>query len=190
MHLIFWIAAIWLAGLALPDVCPAAGHGEYSLRTDLAFWGIIYFVLFLLVFRKLIWDWWLRSMQEREQTEAERIAAAEREGRQAAELLSDRLGRMEAVDSEVRELLDEARRDAEHTRSHILETAEEEAEAARRRAIRDVERTRDQTLKEIFDDLTNRTIERTREALSARLSDADQQRLIRESLARFRQQAG
>src|SRR5688572_12498687 len=71
--------------------------GAYSLREDLSFWGIIYFVLFLWVCKKLLWDWWQRSMGERERAEASRIAAAEAANRQAAELLSDRLGRMEAV---------------------------------------------------------------------------------------------
>lgn len=191
MNRFFWSATVLLAVMATADVCAAADpHGEYSLRTDLSFWGIVYFLLFLLLFKKLLWGWWLRSMNEREQTEAERIAAAERESRLAAELLSERLGRMEAVGEDIREILDEGRRDAEYTRGHILDSARAEAEAAKRRAIRDIERVRDQSLKEIFDFLTTRTIERTREVLATRLNEADQQRLVRESLTKFRQQAG
>ena len=53
----------------------------------------------------------------------------------------------------------------------------------------EIERTRDQSLKLIFDQLTSRTIERTRELLSTRLADHDQRRLITEALTKFRQQA-
>lgn len=165
----------------------AEAGGAYSLREDLSFWGIIYFVLFLWVCKKLLWDWWQRSMGERERTEASRISAAEGASREAAELLSEHLGRLEAVDEEIRGILDEARRDAEHTRSHILDSARAEAEAARRRAIRDIERVRDQTLKELFDYLTSRTIDRTREVLANRLTETDQRRLIGEALTQFRQ---
>jgi F-type H+-transporting ATPase subunit b len=170
-----------------PSATAAEAGGAYSLREDLSFWSIIYFVLFLWVCKKLLWDWWLRSMGEREQAEAGRIAAAEAANREAAGLLSERLGRMEAVEEEIRALLDEARRDAEHTRSDILESAQAEAEAARRRAIRDIDRTTDQTLKELFDFLSARTIDRTREVLSNRLTETDQRRLISEALAKFRQ---
>ena len=190
MNRFFWSAAVLLFALATGQVCQAAGaHGEYSLRRDLPFWGIVYFLLFLFVFWKLLWNWWRGSMTEREHSEVERIAVAEREGRAAAELLSDRLGRMEAIDEDVRGLLEEARRDADHTRTHILDSARSEADAARRRAVRDIDRTRDQTLKEVFDYLTSRTIERTREVLSSRLNESDQRRLVQEALTQFRQQA-
>ncbi|HUG91465.1 MAG TPA: ATP synthase F0 subunit B [Planctomycetaceae bacterium] len=169
---------------------PAAENGgEYSLRNDLPFWGTLTFLVFLWVCWKLLWNWWRGSMGERELTEAERIAAAEAESRTAAELLSDRIGRLEAVDSEIREILAEARRDAEYTRGHILEAAQSEAEAARRRAVREIDRTREQSLKEIFDQMTSRTIERTRDLLSRRLAEPDQRRLISEALTNFRQQA-
>jgi ATP synthase F0 subunit b len=184
----FATSLLVLTAGASPCLAAEAGEG-YSLRTDLSFWGIIYFLLFLWVCKKLLWDWWLRSMTEREQTEHERIAAAEAENRRAAELLSERIGRLEAVGEEIRGILEEARRDAEYTRSHILDSARTEAESAKRRALRDIDRTREQTLKEAFDHLTTRTIERTREILMTRLGEPDQRRLIDEALTQFRKQA-
>ncbi|MBW3542182.1 MAG: hypothetical protein KY476_18080 [Planctomycetes bacterium] len=168
----------------------AAEPGRPPIQEDLPFWGILTFIGFLWVCKKLLWDWWLGSMRERERQEAAAIEAAEREHRTAGELLSDRIGRLEAVDAEIREILAEAGRDAAQTRDHILESARREAEAAKQRALREIRRSRDQALSAIFAQVTTRTIENARQRLATQLGDEDQRRLIDESLTQFRQQAG
>ena len=79
----------------------------------------------------------------------------------------------------------EAQRDAQRTRSDIVASAASEAETLKNRALREIERTRDQSLKGLFDAMTIRVIERTQERLSETLSDADQERLMDEALGEF-----
>ena len=88
-----------------------------------------------------------------------------------------------AEQEEVKEILAEARRDAEHTKNEIMAAAQSEAEATRDRALGDIERARDQALKDLFDQVSTQVTAATEHVLGRSLDAADQQRLIAEALA-------
>jgi F-type H+-transporting ATPase subunit b len=175
---------------ALSAACSASilhaaedSHGEYTLRGDLAFWSLVVFILFVIVVRKLGWGSFVNGLSTREQREAALIVEAERTERDALELLQEHKGRLEAIDETTRELLAEARRDAQYTRELIVSEARTEAEMLRQRALREISRARDQALDEIFDTLTDRVTDTTQLRLATRLTATDQNRLIDEALA-------
>jgi F-type H+-transporting ATPase subunit b len=175
-----------LAGTATPTLCAAAeeGHGV-SLGSDLPLWGLVTFFGFLWVLKKLGWQPLVSSMAERERKEEEAILLAEDKNRRAQQDLIERKGQLEAIDETTREFIDEAHRDAERTRSDIVASARNEAETLKRRALREIERTRDQSLKGLFDAMAMRVIERTEQRLVQNLTAEDQHRLMDESLAEF-----
>ncbi|REJ71099.1 MAG: hypothetical protein DWQ34_17400 [Planctomycetota bacterium] len=160
-------------------------HGPYSTKGDLALWALPTFLLFLFAVYKLGWESFTRGMQEREETQNRLIGEAEAARSEAEELLRDHRGRMEAVDEEIRELIAEAHRDAEHTRQDIVQSARSEAETIKRRALREIERVRDQSLDEIFLTLNNRVISATEDRIRGRLTPTDHQQLINQALGEF-----
>jgi F-type H+-transporting ATPase subunit b len=181
-------AALLLAAIAAP--CHAAGdaagdeaHAYGGLSTDLPFWGILAFVGFLVAIKFLGWDSLTSNMKLREEHERGLIKAAEQTRREADEERREHLGRLEAVDEEIREVVDEAHRDAAHTREDILSVARHEADVYRQRALTEISRARDQALDEIFNTLTDRVTDATQQRLVTRLTTTDQNRLIEEALA-------
>ena len=178
------IFATFAAFLAAGGVACAADDGAYpGIAGDLVFWSIVTFVVFILAIRKLGWGSFVGSMTTREQTIAGLVGDAERTQQEAEQILHEHRGRLEAIDETTRELVAEARRDAQYTRELILSEARAEADTLRQRALREINRARDQALDEIFDTLTDRVTETTQQRLVTRLTATDQNRLIDEALA-------
>jgi F0F1-type ATP synthase membrane subunit b/b' len=173
--------------VAGPSLCLAAEEGEqgYVFFGDLAFWSLVTFVGFVWAIRKLGWQSFVDGLTERERKENEAIELAENKNHLAQQQLIDRKGQLEAIDETTREFIDEAHRDAERTRADIAASARSESETLKKRALREIERTRDQSLKGLFDLMAMRVIERTEERLSSTLTAADQERLMDESLTEF-----
>lgn len=172
-----WIVVVGIA------VALAIGAAVYEpLRTDLAFWGVLTFIVFLWVCKKMLWRWWYRSMTDREQQERRTIEKAERENRQARQLLEEHRTRMENLEKEIDQKLAEARERAEQARQNILNEAHREAEAAKERALAEIERSKEQALKELFDAMANQVATATEDLIGQNLKADDQDRLVEETL--------
>jgi F-type H+-transporting ATPase subunit b len=176
--------AAWLANPLL--AVSADGHEEgvpLALKEDLAVWSLVAFVIFVLVLRKFAWGPLSTGLNRRESRVRQDIAAAESARIKAEQMLAEHQGRLEAVQEEVREIIAEARRDAEHTKNDIIATAQREAEVSKQRALNEIERARQQALKDIFDQVSETVMEATEHVLGRSVTDADQDRLINEALA-------
>lgn len=166
----------------------AGGHGaehEYSLASDLPFWGIVAFVGFIFAIKKLGWGSFTAGLASRESEEQKLINDAEELRRQAAEQLTTQRGQMEALDEHVRAALDEAERDADHTRRDIRAAADREVGNVRARVDLEISRVKDQTLNDLFEDFTQRVIDSTQDRLQGQLDAAGQDKLINVALEEF-----
>ena len=83
----------------------------------------------------------------------------------------------------MREKIEELRSDLQRQVVTVDGTPIPEAEATRDRALGDIERARDQALKDLFDQVSTQVAAATEHVLGRSLDAADQQRLIAESLA-------
>ena len=83
--------------------------------------------------------------------------------------------------------MEEARRDAEHTKQAILAEAKAGAEAERNRALQDIETATDQALKSLAERSAELAVELAGKILQSKLSAADHARLIQEAMAKFPQ---
>ena len=63
--------------------------------------------------------------------------------------------------------------------------ADQEAEARIQKAIKEIERAKDQAISELFEMENQRIVEATEHVLGRTLSDEDQNRLVNEALAHF-----
>ncbi len=85
----------------------------------------------------------------------------------------------------MRAIIDEARRDAEHTQQEILAKARADAQAERDRSLREIETAKDQALKELGERTADLAVDLAGKIVGARLNAGDHQRLIEEALSRF-----
>lgn len=161
-------------------------HGPPSLGADEAFWGFIAFLGFCWAIKKLgLWRSLKTNMAAREQLEIDVIAQAEAKLAEAQRELTACRGRLEAMDETIAEILAEAKRDAEHTQNDILETARREAALISQRAEHEIDRFKDQSIKDLFDHLSGRVTESAIEKVRSSLQQQDQDRLIEETLNQF-----
>jgi F-type H+-transporting ATPase subunit b len=81
--------------------------------------------------------------------------------------------------------LDEARRDAEHTKAEILAEAKAAAQAEHGRAMREVRNAKEAALKEIGEASANFAVDLAAKIVEKEINPADHSRLIREALVKF-----
>ena len=170
------------------------GHGAHlgtegvsddpaEFKTDLAIYTFVVFGLLLALLYKYAWGPVTEGLERREASIHDNIAAAEGARVKAEKMLADHAAKLEKVQDEVREILAEARRDAEHTKNEIIATAQKEAEATRVRAVQDIERARDQALDGLFEYMARCVDEATEQVVGRSLTGPDHQRLIEEALS-------
>lgn len=152
---------------------------------DLALWSLVTFVIFLLVLKKLAWSPLITALDQRESRVRHDIAEAESARLKAEQMLAEHVKKMSKVQEEVREILAEARRDAEHVKQNLLSEAQKEADASKQRALSEIGRARDAALKDLFDVMAAQVASATEHVLGRSVTGADQDRLIQEALAQF-----
>lgn len=156
-----------------------------QLKGDLAVFTAVVFLLLVVILRKFAWKPISEGLEKREHHIAHEIAAAENANAEAKRLLGEYQKKLDASQLEVRAIIDEARRDAEHTAQQIAAKAKADAETEMRRAMREVETAKDQALKELAETAANQALALAGKLLQQKLQPADHARLIDEALAKF-----
>ncbi len=134
---------------------------------------VLAFLIHRLILRKLIQDNAQRHDDIRRQVEAATQSLAE-----ARAVMADYKGRVERVDHESQQILDQARRAAEADRQRLLTEAEAEVERFKAGAMAAAQREVALRRAEIEGEVVDRAIARATELVRARFTDADQSRLV------------
>ncbi len=156
-----------------------------EFKSDLAIYTFIVFLLLLAILWKFAWGPIARGLEQREARIHQDIADAEAARVKAEQMLARHAEKLDTVQDEVREILAEARRDAEHTKQEIVSTAQQEAEGTKQRAVGEIERARDHALQELFDAMATRVADATEHVLGRSLDESDRDRFIEEALSQF-----
>jgi len=171
------------------DAHPAeGGHGDpnpLAVKPDLMIWTWIVFAILLAVLWKFAWGPISQALDLREQKIADNIAAAEQCNVDAKKLLAEYEARLVAAREEVRGILDEARRDAEHAGQEIVAKARADAQTEVQRGKHEIETATAQALNELARSSANLAVELAGRIVSAKLNASDHARLIEEALATF-----
>jgi F-type H+-transporting ATPase subunit b len=166
----------------------AADHGgpnPLAVDLDLAIWTGVVFVLLFAVLRTFAWPQIVVALEERERRIADNIAAAEAQNEKARQLLAEHEARLAATAGEIRELLEEAKRDAEHTRKSIADKGHQDAQDELARALREIGRAKDGAVQELAIASANAAIDLARNFVSAQLTSEQQNQLVRDALGKF-----
>ncbi|MCE9554853.1 MAG: F0F1 ATP synthase subunit B [Planctomycetes bacterium] len=177
------------------------GHGEHAdlghanagesqadlteVRTDLAIYTFIVFVLLLAALWKFAWGPIAAGLDRREKAIADNITAAEEAAEEARRLTAQYESKLAGATEEVRQLLDEARRDAEHTKQSILEEARDAAGKERERTLREIESAKQGALKELADTSADLAVQLAGRIVKAKLSTEEHSQLVRDAVSQL-----
>lgn len=183
----------------------AGGHGEghaahhptatdqvmnmLSIKADIALWTGAVFLLLLVILGKFAWGPIAEGLEKREHSIAEHIAGAEKAHRDAQAMLAQYEAKLATVQDEVRAIIDEARRDAEHTQQEIVAKAQADAATFRDRAIREIDTATSGALKELSERSAHLAVDLAGKIIRQRLTPADHAQLIAEAVAAFPQES-
>ena len=167
------------------DTSPAADDGILAVDPDLAVWTAVIFLVLLAVLWKFAWGPISEALDRREKGIADNIAAAAATNEEAKQMLVDYQARLAGTADQVREMLEEARRDGEHTKAQIVAEAKAAAGAEKDRAMRDVRNAKESALKEIGEMGANLAVELASKIVEREVSPQEHTQLIKDAVAKF-----
>jgi F-type H+-transporting ATPase subunit b len=186
---IFLMALVALCSVCFFDVgdlLAAEGGGDpnpLGFDPDLAICTLVVFGLLLFLLNKFAWPAISSALVEREERIGNNIADAEAKHEEAKLMLAQHEAKLASAADEVRELLEEARRDAEHTKAQIIAEAKQAADQERDRAVRDVERAADSALKQLAESSANMAVDLAGKVIQQNITSEQQAQLVRDALS-------
>lgn len=163
----------------------SSGGNPLVIDPDLAIWTAIIFLGLLAVLRAFAWGPIVQALDAREQTVQNHLAAAEAKHEEAKGLLAAHEARLATAKDEVREMLEEARRDAEATKTQIVSEADAAAKAHSDRAIREIDHARDGAVRELAETSANLAVDLAGKVVQQNLSAEQQADLVREATTKL-----
>ena len=161
------------------------GPNPLAVDPDLAIWTGVVFVLLFLVLRTFAWPQITAALTEREKKIADNIAAAEALNADARRLLAEHEAKLAAAAGEVREMLEEARRDADVTRKRIESEGHKAAKEELDRAVREIGRARDAAVQELAVTSANVAIDLARGVVKQEISAERQKQVVQEAISKL-----
>lgn len=194
----FHLRWFWACLVIFVVICPAVGlaadaHDEgggtnlnpLTADPDLAIVTAVIFVILLVVLYKFAWGPITEGLEKREQGIADQIDEAKRVNLDAKKMVAQYEAKLESAAEEVREMLEEARRDAESTKQRIVNEARDAAVTERDQALRDIELAKYQALHELSQSAINKAVDLAGEIVGRELKPEDHSSLIIESLQKL-----
>jgi F-type H+-transporting ATPase subunit b len=170
---------------AAAEHATAGEPNPLAVDPDLAIWTAVVFLVLLAVLGKFAWPPIVEALEQRERRIADQIAAAEAKHEEAKQILAQHEARLASAADEVRALLEEARRDAEHTKAQIVAEARQAAQTEHDRALRDVQQATDVAMKQLAETSAVLAVQLASKVVQEEISPAQQDRLVREAVGRL-----
>ena len=152
---------------------------------DLAIFTFIVFAVLLAVLWKFAWGPIMEGLAKREGGIAAEIAEAKSANEAAQKQLAAYEQRLATAQDEVRELLDQAKKEAESQKATILADAQAVASAEKNRSVQAIEAAKNQALGELKERSVDLAVELAGKIVRKQLKADDHAQLIQESLQRF-----
>ncbi|MFO0910542.1 MAG: F0F1 ATP synthase subunit B [Isosphaeraceae bacterium] len=195
-------SAAGTAGHGLADMTPKdaqhlegthGGGGGHSAEEpqilkpepSLAIWTVVVFLGLLFVLGKFAWKPLLEALHHREEHLEHVLAETEKARNESEQLLAEHRRRLAASEEHIRALIEEARRNATATADEIVRKAQDEAEASKVRAERDISTARDQALSEIWSKTADLAVSVAGKVLDRSLSEDDHRRLVESAVSQL-----
>jgi F-type H+-transporting ATPase subunit b len=160
-----------------------AASGPLAVEPGLMIWTVIVFVALLFILRKFAWPSILGAVEARERALEAQLAEAERNRREAAELLAQHQKLLAEGRAQAQTLLAEARSSAERERALSMEKARHEQEELLERARRDIGAERDRAVVELRREAVDLSLAAATKLIGERLNSENDRRIVQEYLS-------
>jgi F-type H+-transporting ATPase subunit b len=185
MFRLFSAVCVFLLAPALA-LAEDAAHGEgkdIPLRLDLTIWTIIVFGVLLLVLRKVAWGPMLKGLQGREARIRGALDEAQLARDEAHKLLSQHQDQMNKIQEKMREMLDEARREAQAMKDKMMSEAHSEIQADKDRVRREIQMETAQAKQELWNQVAQLATLVSAKVIARNLTPEDHRNLVDEAVA-------
>jgi F-type H+-transporting ATPase subunit b len=156
-----------------------------AFRTDLALWTLFVFLILFGLLSYFAWPQIAAALDERERKITDNIAASEARLVDAQRVLAEHEAKLAATAGEVRELLDEARRDADHTRKKIEAAGHQAAQDELARALREIERAKDGAIQELAVASANVAVDLAGKLIRTQITAEQNNELIHDAMTKL-----
>ena len=168
----------------------AGGHeppdnSPLEFKKDLAFFTAVVFIVLLLVLWKFAWGPICTALDQREKAVEQQISDAAKSNEEAKQLLAQYGEKLDMAKDEVRDIIDQARRNAEGVGREIVEAAKEDATAEHRRAVREIDAATDDALRQLAEKSATMAVELAGKIVGSELKAADHAKLVASTVAQF-----
>lgn len=160
----------------------AQGFSPFDINTGLIFWTLIIFGLLLAILAKWAWPAILRSVEERERRIRAQLDQAERARADAEALLEKHRQMMVEARSEAQELLAHARSAGEKEGEQILAAARREQEGLLERARREIAAEKERAVAELRREAVDLSLAAAAKLLEQLVDSSTNRRLVEEYL--------
>ncbi len=147
-------------------------------EAPLAIWTVVVFVGLMLILGKFAWKPLIKALQERETHLEQVLLDSERARNEAEAIAAENRRQLAQAADKVRDLIEEARKEALLAAGSIIAKAQAEAEASRQRAEREIAGAKDQALMEIWSSTADLAVSVAGKVLSKEMGADDHKRLV------------
>lgn len=153
-----------------------------EVRFDLALASLIIFLALLAILTKFAWGPISHGLEAREHAIAEQIENARKDSEKAAEQLRLYEQKLVAAADEARNLIGEARKEAERAREQIVTEAKAAAQHEKDRAIADIQLAKDEALRVIAQRSVDTAIRLAGNIVKREIKPGDHEQLIAQAV--------
>ena len=167
---------------ALPLASSGSGSFLVSPGLGLMIWTLVLFVFTMWVLSRLAFPRIQEALDRRANAIRENIEAAERQRKEADELLREYRERLRQAREQADEILARARRSAEAAEAEATEAGRQRREELVAAARRDIDTETRRSLERIRQEVADLTVLATEKVTRKTLDEADQRRLVEEAI--------
>jgi F-type H+-transporting ATPase subunit b len=163
----------------------AALASPADLRFDMSIYTLIVFLILMAILYKFAWGPISHALDQREETILRQLAEAKAAAEKATHQLQEYEARLAAATEEARQIVGQARKDAETAKDKIVAAAQESAAKERDRAVADITAAKNQALAEIAGKSVSTAISLASNIIRREVKAEDHDQLINQSLQQF-----
>lgn len=156
-----------------------------ELRFDLAIATFLVFLLLLAILAKFAWGPISRGLEQREETIARQIEEARLGAERATQSLHEYEKKLGIATEEARNIVAQARKDAEAAKDRIVAEARDAAAKERDRAVADITTAKNQALQEIAQKSVSTAVTLAGKIIRREVKPQDHEALIGDALNQF-----
>ncbi|TQR21170.1 F0F1 ATP synthase subunit B [Psychrobacillus vulpis] len=163
-------------------VLGASGHDGLNILDILA--TLFFFVLLLVLLKKVAWGPLMGIMNQREELIASEIEAAENSRQESERLLEEQRDLLKEARTEALAIVENAKKQGEVSREEIITTARTEAARLKESAIREIDTEKERAIAAVREEVVSLSVLAASKVLEKEVSEEDNRALIEATIAK------